>query len=270
MPTGSRVWPDPLPPDSAVQRWRRWLAHYLEGVLDVLFPPRCAGCGRPGNIGLCAACWRRVVPVRRPYCPRCGQPTSHPRPCPTCRAGILQALDLARAAALYRSPLKDAIHAFKYRRDRRTGEALAAYMAARLRRAPLPVDVVVPVPLHPRRQRRRGFNQAALLAQAVAQALERPLLLDVLERVRATPPQVTLPWRERRTNMQGAFACRRPAAVRGRHVLLVDDVMTTGSTLEACATALKEAGARGVWGYVLARAVYRGEEGRAPEHPRGR
>src|SRR5205823_1833243 len=129
---------------------------------------------------------------------------------------------------------------------------------------PLAVDALVPVPLDAARVRERGYNQAALLAAPVAAALDVPLAPTWLRRTRPTRPQVGLSARERRVNVRGAFTCPEPAAVAGQRVLVVDDVMTTGATLEACAEALVAAGAAGVWGLIVARDLPD-----APDRPRG-
>jgi len=151
--------------------------------------------------------------------------------------------------------MREAIHAFKYRRNIHLAPHLARFMHVRLRADVLTDTIVVPVPLHPQRERMRGFNQAALLARHVSMAIRRPFRDDLLERTRFTRPQVSLSLSERIANMREAFRAIRPHQVQGRSFLLIDDVMTTGSTLEACAQALKEAGAARVWAYVLARAA---------------
>lgn len=256
------VWPDPLRghPFS-----RSWLAGYVARLVDLLFPPRCAGCGRPGAL-FCTPCWHRVQPLRGPYCSRCGHPLpSTGSPCPACARLPLAFLDKARAAALYTSPLREAVHALKYRGVARLGLLFGEYMARRLRVAVF--DVVVPVPLHPVREARRGYNQATLLAQAIASHWNRPLVLSALARVRETSPQVTLDLLARRANVHAAFACVDPAGIAGRTVLLVDDVMTTGSTLDACAAALKAAGAKRVLGFALARVPYQIADRVPPDHP---
>jgi ComF family protein len=143
----------------------------------------------------------------------------------------------------------------KYRQERYLVAALAQLLLDCLAARPLAVDALVPVPLDARRARWRGFNQSTLLAAEVARALDRPLLDRVLQRQRPTRPQVGLSARERRANVRDAFACTDRTAVAGRRLLLVDDVMTTGATLEACATALDGAGAAAVYGLVVARDV---------------
>jgi ComF family protein len=145
------------------------------------------------------------------------------------------------------------VRRLKYQQERHLATPLAALLLDCLAARPLAVDVLVPVPLDPARGRERGYNQAALLAAPVAKALGLPALPDVLQRTRPTRPQVGLNAGERRANVRGAFACGNPSAVAGRRVLLVDDVMTTGATLEACADALTAAGAAQVYGLVVAR-----------------
>lgn len=244
---------DPLPPAPRFPL-RRWVRMYVEAWLDVLFPPRCAGCGALGEI-LCSRCVAQFRPITAPYCQRCGQPLSSGRLCGPCARGRFTHLDVARAAAVYAPPLRRIIHAFKYWGHTRLAHPLAEYMAGRVRQDALHVDVIIPVPLHPRRKRQRGYNQAELLARRLGRAFRLPVQAEVLERVRPTLPQVTLSLRERMENVKGAFRCVDRARVAEKRVLLIDDVMTTGSTLEACAAALKEAGARRVWGYTLARPV---------------
>ncbi len=242
---------DPLPPIPRIPLLR-WFRLYLDAWLDVLFPPRCAGCGAFGVI-LCDACRAQFRPIVAPYCRRCGQPLPEGTLCGPCARGRFVHLDMARAAAIYAPPLRDAIHAFKYQSNTRLAVPLADFMIARVRREALDVDLIVPVPLHRQRLQQRGYNQAELLARHLGDAFRIPVDTSVLARVRATPPQVTLGLRERMENVRGAFRCQDEAAVAGKTILLVDDVMTTGSTLEACAEALKIAGAKRVWGYTLAR-----------------
>ncbi len=247
---------DPLSPQLRF-RLLRWSRLYLSAWLDLLFPPRCAGCGTVGT-DLCDICRSRFRPVSAPYCRRCGQPLVSGSLCAPCARGKFTHLDLARAAAVYTSPLRDVLHEFKYRGNTRLAQPLGDYMARRVRKEVLQVDALVPVPLHRTRLQQRGYNQAALLARTLGGILHVPVRPEWLSRVRATPPQVTLSLRERLENMRGAFQCETASAVRGKSVLVIDDVMTTGSTLEACAAALKEAGAARVWGYTLARAVFDG------------
>jgi ComF family protein len=143
----------------------------------------------------------------------------------------------------------------KYGQERHLVDLLGGLLQQCLANRPLSVDALVPVPLDAARLRARGYNQAALLAASLGAALGWPVLPDALQRTRPTRPQVGLSPRERRANVRGAFGCPAPSLVQGRRLLLIDDVMTTGATLDACAEALVVAGAARVYGLVVARDV---------------
>lgn len=230
-------------------RWQASWVRLREGFLDLLFPPRCIGCGRLGE-RLCAACLASVERIRPPVCPRCGRPTRVAKLCSVCRMYPL-AVDGIRSVAYFEGPLREAVHAFKYQGARTLVQPLAGLMVAYQQVHRLPAEVLVPVPLHPQRETERGYNQATLLARAMGEALALPVVTNVLTRVRATPPQVGLNAAERRANVRAAFTAT--AAAAGRQVLLIDDVCTTGATLDACAVALKARGATSVWGLTVAR-----------------
>jgi ComF family protein len=193
----------------------------------------------------------------QPFCARCGRPYSEDGLCGWCRRAP-SALDHIRSAALFGGPLREAVHAFKYKGRVDLAQPLAELMVAFWRRNPLPADVIVPVPLHARRERERGFNQAVLLAQAFAARVELPVTV-ALERARETVPQVGLNAHERRENVRGAFTALIDMP-SGHRALLVDDICTTGATLDACAVALRRAGCRRVYALTLARADF------GPEH----
>ena len=185
-----------------------------------------------------------------PICLVCGTPLLHGDLCRACRRAPLE-IDGIRSVGLHQGPLRHAIHGLKYRRQRDLVGPLAGLLAAYLNDHPLPADVLVPVPLHRERQRERGYNQSALLARGIA-GPELPVVEDALVRLRPTAVQMTLGRDERRQNVAGAFGCR-DGALRGRRVLLIDDVCTTGATLEACAAAARQAGAASVWALTLSR-----------------
>ncbi len=197
-----------------------------ERVLDLVFPPRCAGCAVSGT----------------PFCPACVAATAP------------ATLGVVTAAFLFDGAARGGIHALKYEGQRRYAEILAALARPVLARLPTP-DALVPVPLARARLRARGFNQSALLAHVLAAPLGWPVETAWLARVRETPPQVGLDDRERRANVAGAFVAN--AAVRGLRLCIVDDVATTGATLGACAEALHAAGAAAVWAFAIARASSR-------------
>jgi ComF family protein len=226
----------------ATFRWR--------SILDWIFPPRCGGCDAPGSLW-CADCQAELRPVTPPLCAKCGQPNTPSGLCANCRASPL-VIDSIRSVALFDGHLRHAIHALKYRRMAALAEPLGDALAQFWMLSPAPASLLVPVPLHPRRARERGYNQAALLAERLGRAIGVPARPHALARVRATAVQMSLNAAERKTNVADAFRCADPA-VRGADVLLIDDVCTTGATLDACAAALLSGGARAVRGLTLAR-----------------
>ena len=222
----------------------------IAALLDLIFPPHCVGCSQAGA-WLCPSCLAQIDWIAPPLCPRCGEPLEAGARCPRWR-GHPEQLDGLRSAAWHTGALRTAIHQFKYRGLRALAEPLGAILAEAWRRQPPPVDLLLPVPLHARRQRERGFNQSLLLSQQLSHATGLPFDARSLTRIRYTPPQVGLGAALRLANVRGAFAYRGPA-LQGRSVCLIDDIFTTGATLEACAETLRNAGARAVWAFTLAR-----------------
>jgi competence protein ComFC len=218
--------------------------------LDWLLPPRCGSCRRPGS-WLCQPCRRSVRRLEEPLCPRCGREVEFATAGCGCRRR-LRALKRARAAAAYEGPLEAAIHRFKYEGWRSLAPALASLVADRLAVEGLPAGLLLAVPLHKRRLRRRGYNQSELLARELRHAFGVSGRSGWLVRVRDTPPQVGLDRLRREANMAGAFEWRGPP-LGSSPVLLVDDVATTCATLEACAQALRQAGSGVVHGITVAR-----------------
>ncbi len=256
-------------------------------LLDLVFPPRCPGCGRLGIL-FCDSCQAQIEPIILPVCRRCGRPTSEdvtglsaksfraesPGPlgaagaggagfgdvlCAACQATPSN-LDGIRAVGIFAHPLREAIHALKYENCRGLAAPLGARMADAWSYAHPPADLLMPVPLHVSRVAERGYNQSALLARVLGFTAGVPVVEGILVRQKATLPQVGLNWHERRRNVSDAFVCR--GSMKGQRVVLVDDVCTTGATLEACAAVLREGGASSVWGFTLARP--RGEPGTPP------
>ena len=219
---------------------------------NVIFPPHCVVCGR-GGAWLCAECQETFAPISRPLCERCGHPITCGTLCSRCQVQPL-AIDSIRSVYRFEGALRDSLHEFKYDGVKVLAKPFGRMMGDYLDANPVPSDVVIPVPLHKRRLRTRGYNQSALLAREIA--LSVGLLWDTkaLVRQRETAPQVSLSKLQRRTNVDGAFVCI-DESLRQRRVLLVDDVCTTGATLEACATALYEVGVGAVHGLTLARAI---------------
>lgn len=215
----------------------------MRTVMDLLLPPDCAGCGIEGT-PLCAGCARPLY-RRRDEPP--GVPVGLAQPVP---AGLVQ----VEWCAAFTGPVRAAIHAHKYRGERRIATPLGRALADRWAFAGRGGDLVVPVPVHPARLRERGFDQAADLARVCAEALGLPMTTALERRLRTTA-QHSLGRLERSRNVGGAFSvrARSQGRVTGRWVILVDDVSTTGATLSGCAAALLDAGAIGVSGLTVAR-----------------
>jgi competence protein ComFC len=221
----------------------------LGELLDLVLPPRCGGCGRLGSL-YCDRCLSRTRRLEEPTCRRCGVEVEHSRASCACR-GRIRSLTRLRSAAAYEGPLEKALHRLKYEGRRPRAAPLARLLAERLAVEGLAAEAIAWVPLHRARLRRRGYNQAELLGRELAGLCALPVL-EGLERVRDTPPQVGLDRLRRQANVDGAFGWRGGALARPT-VLLVDDVATTGSTLDACAAVLRLAGAGPVIGLTVAR-----------------
>lgn len=217
----------------------------LRGLLDLVFPPACQLCRSSRSFPLCPTCQSAFRLVRPPICQKCGKPLRGSSDlvftCLPCRHRRLY-FAAARSAGIYDGTLREAIHALKFRGRRALAAPLGSLMAERISGARLPLaQVVIPVPLHRRRLRERGYNQSELLAGAVAGHLRLPVRSDVLVRRQATEAQSGLTLEDRRANVRGAFfaAC----SIEGQTVLLVDDVLSTGFTASECARVLRQAGA---------------------------
>lgn len=223
-------------------------------LLEIIFPPVCVGCRRVGEV-LCGSCQARLTPVPEPYCSRCGRQMTdvveQPRLCPECRRQPSR-VNQMRAAVMYHEPADTLIHRFKYDGYFALAKPFAALMVAGWPEWGTPPELIIPVPLHPRRERQRGFNQALLLAKPLAEATGLAVDSAALRRVRHTVPQVGLGPNERAENVRDAFAAVS-TRISGRHILLVDDVLTTGATMRAAAEALLASGAASVSAYCLAR-----------------
>lgn len=232
----------------------------LKGVVDFLLPPRCFSCREAVATqgGLCAECFSGLSFITEPVCGGCGYPFAHDLPegtlCGACTR-LRPAFDSARAALVYNEASKRLVLGFK-RAERTQGlGTLARWLARAGHNALRGTDVIVPVPLHRKRLFARRFNQAALLAKALAEGTGVALDVLTLERARNTPSQGGKGAVKRAQNVRGAFRVRGKKPYRGRSVVLVDDVLTTGATADACARALKKAGAERVTALTLARVV---------------
>ena len=220
------------------------------GFIDLLFPPRCGGCQSVGSLW-CEACRAAVQPIGPPWCEKCGEPFVTDRLCSNCRAHPLE-IEKIRSVALFDGVLRQAIHRFKYERLASMAEPFGDMLADYWRAEQFTADWLIPVPLHPSRERDRGYNQSELLTRRLARRVNVPGNSKGLRRIRATAVQMTLNAAQRHENVAGAFECVEPR-VRGARVIIIDDVSTTGATLEACAQAVLKAGAATVMGLTLAR-----------------
>jgi ComF family protein len=234
----------------------------LRFALDFALPPLCPACrnviGHTG--GLCATCWSKLSFIAPPYCERLGTPFGYdPGPGVLSTEAVTDppAFARARAAVRYDDIASALVHSLKYGDRLDLAPTMGRWMAQAGRELTAGADALVPVPLHWRRLWARRFNQAATLARAIAQASGAPVLDDALKRVRATPQQVGLSKAERADNVQGAFRVppEHKAEVAGRRLVLVDDVLTSGATVDTCARALLRAGAAHVDVLVFARVV---------------
>jgi ComF family protein len=211
------------------------------------------GCGKEGDY-ICPACEKTLTRIAPPLCPRCGCPTPAGRLCPAC-AREPQALhiDGIRAPFHFEGLVREAVHRFKYQNLRALAEPLSGFLYRFLLENPVPFDVIVPVPIHPKKLRERGYNQSELLARKLGKLTGAPSVFNSLGRVKLAASQAgSTSVQERWQNVAGAFACR-DERLKDQQVLLIDDVATSGATLTAAAEALKETGAASVWGLVLAR-----------------
>jgi ComF family protein len=223
----------------------RAASRLVRSLLDFALPPRCGGCGTIVDDidSFCADCWRELEFLGPGGCSRCGLPlkATDIDTCVVCLARPPR-LDRIRAAVAYGDISRSIAMRLKYGRKVALARTMSRYMQPLL--GDLPGDAVfVPVPLHRSRLWRRGFNQSAIVARELSRRTGHAVAIDALRRVRATPPLKGLNRLQRRRTVAGAFRANRPAELRGRNIVLVDDVLTTGSTANACARVLKRAGA---------------------------
>jgi ComF family protein len=246
--------------DSNTSGMRRW----WERAVGLVYPRNCRLCAVPLDESepgvVCSACLRQAKLIEPPFCQRCALPfagaITDAFTCGYC-AKLEFRFDRAVSACRAEGVVRDCIHRFKYNRELYFGRHLSDWMMVAARRWIdwTVVDALVPVPLHPRKQRHREFNQAEVLARAVSRELDKPVLRGQLRRVKDTETQTHLGAAARVANLRGAFAVRQAASVAGRRLVLVDDVFTTGATLDSCAKVLRHAGAVQVTALTVARGV---------------
>ena len=233
----------------------------LPALSSLFYPATCVVCS--GAVDrreyLCESCRQRAPRIAAPFCAKCSEPfpgaITQTFSCANCEHRTLH-FDSAVAAYRSRGLVRKLVHEFKYGHHRYLRYPLVAWLGETMNDPRLRgrrFDLIVPVPLHPARERERGFNQAALLAELLARRIALPVR-PVLERIRYTTTQTAYDRAERMENLRDAFRLRKNRDVRGLHVLLIDDVLTTGSTLSECARVLKKAGAVSVYAATAARA----------------
>lgn len=218
--------------------------------LDWIYPPHCGGCGKPFT-RFCAACREKIRFLEEPVCEKCGGVLTD-RGCASCRV-MEPPYAALRSCVRYEGPLRNLILRLKYHGDLALGEIMARWMIDRLLELKWEVDLILPVPGSLARQKMRGYNQASLLAFPIALYFGLPYHASGLTKTRDTPSQVGLTAEARRKNVKGAFSADRRLTA-DRRVLVIDDVVTSGATMETCAQALLDQGASRVYGLTLARA----------------
>jgi len=224
-----------------------------EKIIDFFFPRRCIGCGKLGDL-LCPDCSRKLPRLLPPFCQKCGRHESSGVLCLTCW-GRQTEIDGIRSVFRFDGTVRLAIHELKYRSIKTMAVYLAALMADYMRENNVPGETLIPVPLHSKRLRQRGYNQSVLLARKLGELVSMPVVEGSLRRVKDSLPQArTTTVEERRQNVEKAFACQKED-LKGKSLILIDDVCTSGATLESCAAVLKAAGAVSVWGFTAAREI---------------
>lgn len=229
----------------------------IGGLLHILFPESCPLCGKPSKehstAPICNDCWKSVSPYEGPSCLKCGRPLVSDVSI-TCRDCLEREphFERVRSFGIYDGVLKKAITVFKYGSIRRLSKPLSAMMS----RVRIPAaDILLPVPLHERRLREREFNQSALLAKHLSRHTGIPVSLDSLIRTRDTAPQAGLSAGERRKNIRNAFYVQENGCIKGKNIILVDDVFTTGATLRECSRVLKRSGSENIYAVTLAHSM---------------
>lgn len=219
-------------------------------ALDLLFPQWCVGCGREGEY-ICQSCQQSLPRISPPICPRCGKPQSEVVLCAACDSENPEIHGI-RSPFFFDGVIRRAIHELKYRNLRSLAVPLAELLYEYILENPVPGEILVPVPLHRKRLRERGYNQSGLLAKQLGRLTGMPVNDDCLVRQQHTPPQArTANIDERRRNVIDAFSCVN-GKLEGRQVILIDDVTTSGTTLNACAETLKKSGVVSVWRLTMA------------------
>jgi competence protein ComFC len=223
--------------------------------MDWLYPPRCCNCNRRGFV-LCDACLAEIETLHGALCQKCGYPiVGRGRLCEECRLATPPFTQMLSWAS-YSGPAQEAIHSLKYKRNLALGSVLAKPLAEIVQKSGWKVDLVVPIPLSKSRMRFRGYNQAALISRPLAAQLNIQHSSNAVKRIRNTSTQIELDVNKRFTNLLDAFYAN-PATLKKRNILVIDDVITTGATMQNCTNALLKAGAENIYCLSVARAILR-------------
>src|SRR5258706_848429 len=233
------------------KNWKYILYRSIWGGLDLVFPPFCGGCRKPGS-RWCEDCQKKVQILNGILCDVCGLPQNKAGVCDICFA-VRPHFRALRAWAIFDDPLRSALHKLKYGRDLSLGDSLAGQMISFVLALNWPINVIVPIPPGKRRLRDRGYNQVGMIARPLVMALDVHYFANGLMRQKETRSQVGLTKQEREENVRDAFAAH--AGLKGKNVFVMDDVSTTGSTLSSSADALFLPGAKEVYAFTVARAL---------------
>jgi len=229
------------------------LSDFLQGVMDWVFPPHCLGCGIEGE-NICPDCYATIKRIPANVCPYCAAYVSTKGYCPSCK-NRKPPYTQYRAFAYYGGVIREAVHNLKYQNDTGIARVLAEYLLKVIRSENWEIDLVVPVPLSKKKLQQRGYNQAERLARPIAWALGKAISTTALLRIRENASQVGLDLNSRRENVRGVFEAD-PAEVKGKRILLVDDVFTTGATIESAAGALRAAKSGLIYAVTLCRSDF--------------
>ncbi len=233
------------------------LNHRLWKTLDWIFPPECASCRKIGY-RVCDVCFEGIQQISSHQCLNCLQPINENPPfCSTCKGFSKTCKDMA-AWGVYDSSLRESIHSLKYHRNLGLGDFFASYLIKLIKQLNWNFELVVPIPLSKQRHKERGYNQSTLLSRPIAWYFKVEHDAKLLTRTKQTETQFKLSSIDREMNMRGAFSVN-PATLNGKRILLVDDIITTGATMNFAASALLEAGASDVFGISIAKAIKQGK-----------
>ena len=232
------------------------LKSFVQSLGDLVYPPHCYSCQKYLTAAerprlLCHACYQSIPWNKRPACPKCSRylgPMPQDAVCSSCRQQHLY-FDFAWSVCLYEDPIRHLIHQFKFHNQTQLRKPLSQLMIDHIEHYELDMaqfDIVVPIPLHPTKYRERGYNQAQLLAQLIAQKYDKMMLVSLLKRVRHTPSQITLSRKNRFTNVEGSFRINTRLNINNKNIVIIDDLLTTGATASEAARCLKTHGAKRV------------------------